>query len=123
MKSSNDVQKRERTRLLELANEYRSKGYEVFIEPGIEARPQFLGDYRLDLVAISPQDKVVVEVKSRDSLERSAYLEEIAREIEKHPSWRFDLVLTNPRVRTDFSEEWTLLPLGELNARFLQAVE
>ena len=40
----------ERERLLEVAEEYRQKGYEVLLSPQPEALPDFLRGYRPDLI-------------------------------------------------------------------------
>jgi uncharacterized protein YutE (UPF0331/DUF86 family) len=121
MRTSDSTNKRERTRLLELANEYKAKGYEVFIEPTKNQCPEFLGNFQPDLIAISPSDKVIVEVKSKSSLKSSSNLEALASLVEKHKDWRLDLVLTNPRERYAPPEEWALLPISELQIRLTQA--
>jgi uncharacterized protein YutE (UPF0331/DUF86 family) len=121
MRASDSSKKRERTRLLEVANEYKAKGYEVFIEPTKNQRPDFLGNFQPDLIAISTVDKVVVEVKSKTSLKESGNLEALARLVEKHKDWRLELVLTNPREQNTSTEEWSLLPIEDLQLRITQA--
>lgn len=121
MQVSDSTKKRERTRLLELASEYKAKGYEVFIEPTKSQRPNFLGNFQPDLIAISPVDKVVVEVKSKSSLKESSNLETLARLIEKNKDWRLEFVLTNPREQYTSTEEWSLLPIADLQARITEA--
>lgn len=120
MSISNPAEKRERTRLLELANEYKSKGYEVFIEPEPQQRPHFLLEFQPDLIAISESDRVVIEVKSKLSLKQSNYLEILAREVEKHKGWRLEFVLTNPREQTESLDKWELLSIPELQRRLVQ---
>ena len=117
---SGTTNKRERTRLLELANEYKAKGYDVTIEPNKNQRPDFLDKFQPDLIAISSADKVIVEVKSKLSLKQSGYLESLARVIEQHKEWRFELVLTNPREQYDFPNKWALLPVSDLEKRLTE---
>ena len=55
----------ERERLLKLAEEYRDHGYEISIHPNSEDLPDFLRNYRPDMIARREDDAVVIEVKSR----------------------------------------------------------
>ncbi len=88
----------ERERLLKLAEEYRHKGYEISFHPNPEDLPDFLRNYRPDMIALREEEKVIIEVKSRSSLNSSSaqYLQSLAQVIEQHPGWRFELVMTNP---------------------------
>jgi uncharacterized protein YutE (UPF0331/DUF86 family) len=88
----------ERERLLQLAEEYRNKGYEVSFLPNPEDLPDFLKNYRPDMIARREDEAVIVEVKSRRSLNSSSsqYLQTLAQSVEQHPGWRFELVMTNP---------------------------
>ena len=92
----------ERERLLKLAEEYREKGYEVFFHPNIEDLPEFLNNYRPDMIVRKGEENVVIEVKSRSSLNSSSnqYLGNLAQAVERHPGWRFELVMTNPEDTT-----------------------
>ncbi|MEO0457595.1 MAG: hypothetical protein AAF152_13590 [Cyanobacteria bacterium P01_A01_bin.114] len=88
----------ERERLLKLAEAYRSQGYEVSFHPNSEDLPDFLKNYRPDLIVRRGDESVIVEVKSRSSLNFSStqYLRNLAQVVEQHPGWRFELVVTNP---------------------------
>jgi uncharacterized protein YutE (UPF0331/DUF86 family) len=87
----------ERERLIKLAEEYRDKGYEISFHPNPEDLPDFLKNYRPDMIARRDDEAVVVEVKSRSSLNSSTqYLRNLAQVVEQHPGWRFELVMTNP---------------------------
>jgi hypothetical protein len=81
-----------------VAREYREKGYKVSIQPDAADLPEFLRRVRPDIVAESDDDKVVVEVKTRAQLPKSEELPEIARLVEGHPGWRFELVLARTRL-------------------------
>lgn len=87
----------ERERLLGLAEEYRSKGYEISFHPGPEDLPKFLRNYRPDMIVRRGNEAVIVEVRSRRSLSSpdGQYLQTLARSVEQHPGWRFELVMTN----------------------------
>ncbi|WP_375497693.1 hypothetical protein [uncultured Nostoc sp.] len=92
----------ERERLLKLAEEYRQKGYEVFFHPNLEDLPDFLKTYRPDMIVRRGEENVVIQVKSRSSLNSSSnqYLSNLAQAVERHPGWRFELVMTNPEDTT-----------------------
>ncbi|MGF2037000.1 MAG: hypothetical protein RMZ43_017075 [Nostoc sp. CmiVER01] len=98
----------ERERLLKLAEEYREKGYEVFFHPNPEDLPNFLNHYRPDMIVRRGEENVVIEVKSRSSLNSysNQYLGNLAQAVEKHPGWRFELVMIN-------SEDITYSPKAE----------
>lgn len=88
----------ERDRLLQLAEEYRNKGYEISFHPNPEDLPDFLKNYRPDMIVRRGDEAAIVEVKSRRSLNSSSrqYLQNLAQSVEQHPGWRFELVMTNP---------------------------
>jgi uncharacterized protein YutE (UPF0331/DUF86 family) len=88
----------ERERLLKLAEEYRHQGYDVLSKPRSEDLPDFLKNYRPDLIARRGHEAVVIEVESRSSLNSSStqYLRNLAQVVEQHSGWRFELVMVNP---------------------------
>lgn len=90
----------ERERLLELAEEYRQKGYEVLLPPKPEELPDFLRDYRPDMIVRRGEEAIVIEVKSRTSIASAQYLQGLAQAVEEHPGWRVKLVMTNPEDAT-----------------------
>ncbi len=87
----------EREQLLKIADKYRNQGYEVTFHPNSEDLPIFLKNYRPDMIVRRGEETVVVEVKSRSSLSTLPphYLSDLAEVIEKHHSWRLDLVMDN----------------------------
>lgn len=87
---------RERRRVRALAREYRKKGYAVVVEPGAEDLPDFLKSCKPNLLATNDRERVVVEVKSRQSLSEPPSLTELAQALEGKPGWRFEFVMTNP---------------------------
>lgn len=87
----------ERERLIRLAEEYRDKGYEISVHPNPEDLPDFLKNFRPDMIVRRGNEAAVIEVKSRSSLNSSTqYLRTLAQLVEQHPGWRFELVMTNP---------------------------
>lgn len=88
----------ERERLLKLAEEYREKGYEVSMCPDPETLPDFLKNYRPDMIVSRGDETAIVAVQSRSSLASSStqYLQNLAKIVEKNPGWRLELVMINP---------------------------
>lgn len=91
------VTDREHQRLLEIAREYRRQGYEVTLTPTPDQLPDFLAPFRLDMVAYHPKEKVIVEVRSQESLTEPPELDAIAQAVQNRGDWRFELVVTNPK--------------------------
>ncbi len=89
----------EHRRLLRLAREYRSAGYEVTLYPAETDLPQALQGCSIGLVAKNNAEVIVADVRSRHSLtlNGSADLRQLAEKIETLPGWEFNLVVTNPR--------------------------
>lgn len=54
----------EREELLKIAEQYRNQGYEVVFQPSPEDLPDFLKNFRPDLLARRENEAVIVEVKS-----------------------------------------------------------
>lgn len=109
----------ERERLLKIAEEYRNKGYEVFFHPSPEDLPNFLKNYRPDMIVRREDEAVIIEVNSRRSLNSSAgqYLQNLAQSVEQHPGWRFELVMTNPEDVAYSSKAESSLQESEIEAR------
>ena len=82
--------------LSEVAEDYGREGYEVILHPHPSTLPDFLRGYRPDLLARRDDESVVVEVKSGPVRrpQRDPF-REIARVVEEHPGWRFELVVRN----------------------------
>jgi hypothetical protein len=90
---------RESQRVTELASEYRNKGFEVITPHSTNESPDFLRNsgYFPDIIARSPEENLIIEVKSQQSSGDLGRLSEIAELVNSQPSWQFVLVLTNPR--------------------------
>ena len=113
----------ERERLLQLAEEYRDKGYEIFFHPNPEDLPDFLRHYRPDMIVQRGDERVIIEVKSRRSLnlESTYYLKKLAQSVEQHPGWRFELVMTNPEDTGYSPREESSLQQPEIETRLPMA--
>ncbi|MBE9030616.1 hypothetical protein IQ266_12830 [filamentous cyanobacterium LEGE 11480] len=94
----------------EIALEFESKGYTVFIGPSSENIPFKLHNYQPDLIAIKDNGGVVVEVKA--SLKRLPVqkFHEIAQQVSSHQGWKFALVTLDDPVSKVISIAETDLP-------------
>jgi hypothetical protein len=102
----------EERRLTEVADEYRAKGYHVVLAPGPAQTPDWLMGYEADLLALSADDKVVVEIKSPNRLRFNRELAALARVVESHSDWRLELVVSGSPPRRIASGRGTVLPRG-----------
>ena len=84
----------ETSRIETLANEYRAKGYDVQIHPDRAHIPPFLIGFSPDLIAVSPEDKVVIQVKSARDFD-AEQVQKLAEFIEKQQPWRYEVALVN----------------------------
>jgi hypothetical protein len=116
-----DKSRREENRILEIANEYRRKGYKVAIYPPRNALPSFLSNYQPDIIAEGEAESVVIEVMTLRSLSNDDRVYRIAKIVEGQPGWRFDLVMTNPRGSTLIASESRLPNIEELSRRLTKA--
>ncbi len=94
----------EKQRAQELAQEYRSKGYEVIPAPSPEQLPDFLGEYRPDLLVRKGSESIVVEVKTRSSLAKNPRLRDLARVLHATPGWKFELVMVREKEKLNAPE-------------------
>jgi Holliday junction resolvase len=91
--------KRAQQRVHELAEEYRSKGYDVVEEPAPTQLPDFLAGYHPDLLLRKGDKAVVVEVKSQSTLAKNSQIRDLARVLHAKPGWNFELVLVREEER------------------------
>ena len=94
-----------RQRVQELAQEYRSKGYEVITEPSPEQLPDFLCQYRPDLLVRKGSESIVVEVKTRSSLAGNPQIRDLARVLDAKPGWKFELVTVREKEKLNAPED------------------
>jgi uncharacterized protein YutE (UPF0331/DUF86 family) len=94
----------ERQRARALAEEYRRQGYEVIEAPSPAQLPDFLSDYRPDLLVQKGDEAIVVEVKSRSSLAKDAQMRDLAQLLQTKPHWNFELVVVGESERMSAPE-------------------
>jgi uncharacterized protein YutE (UPF0331/DUF86 family) len=65
---------------------YKAQGFEVYVHPSPQILPEFVLPYRLDAVAIKPDQKIAIELtgSSRTPSERITRLKEV---FAGHPDW------------------------------------
>jgi hypothetical protein len=95
---------REGQRARAIAEEYRSKGYEVIEQPLPEQLPEFLAGYQPGVLVQRGDEAIIVEVKSRSSLTKDSRIAEMARLVQKEPHWNFELVLVGEEERLNVPE-------------------
>ncbi len=97
----------EQSKLRELEKDFSSKGYKVLVRPGLFDLPEFLRDIPAppDLLATSPDDNVIVEIKSRKSIKSDTQLAKLAEAVNAHEKWSFMLVYTNPKTKHQIRPE------------------
>lgn len=118
MKSSNSA--RERKKILELAKNYKKKGFVVVVEPSGEDVPAFVKElnYRPDLIVTSEEESLVIEVTSNESAERLREIIDIVDAIEEKRGWRFVLVVTNSKPTASLNDNFRHPELEELQQAF-----
>ena len=82
------------------AEEYRARGYDVAVAPGLD----FLPGYRPDLVVRKGDESRVIEVKTRASLAASPRLKELVQIVDSKPGWSFELILVAEPEKLDSPE-------------------
>lgn len=92
------AQRTEAGQLKKIANEYKNKGYTVYIEPYQVNLPDFLREFNPDLIVKNESETVVVEVKSQASLQNDPNIQRLAEVIQAHPGWRLELVVINTGI-------------------------
>ncbi len=124
-------------RVRELADEYRSRGYEAMIEPATHQLPEFLAGFTPDLLLRKGDEHIVVEVKSRPTMEREGRPSGLAGVVRERNGWAYWLVpvdvgeqlrvpkgvpgLTREDVLECAAESERLLEAGFAEAAFVQA--
>ena len=98
----------------QIAEEYRTNGYEVTMQPGPDQLPPALSAYRPSILARKSDETVVVEIRSRPMSRRRAPLEGLAETVRGLPGWRLELVLAEPDIA--FPLPVTTLPWSEREA-------
>ncbi len=127
----------ESKRAREIADEWRSRGYEVTIHPKRDQLPSFMEGFSLDLLMRKGDESVVVEIKSGPTMEREGRPSGLAGVVRDRPGWNYWLVPVNvgeqlrvPKGVRSFAREDVLdcaaeserlLDAGFADAAFIQA--
>lgn len=106
-----------REKVREIADEYRAKGYTVITEPDPSELPDFLEGYRPDVVATSPEESVIVEVKVGATTPGSERFRALVEAVQKYPGWGFSLVIVDPGSDVAPSPTARLMDRDEVAAR------
>src|SRR5262252_2025409 len=85
----------EESRLYDVAESYKERGYKVIVSPSPSRLPKFLVKFKPDIVAEGPNESVVVEVKSSNKIRDTDYWRELSSMVQRHPGWRLELVLND----------------------------
>ena len=83
----------EKRREIEIARDYEKRGYQVLTQPSL---PFSNANVRPDLIALSDDDKVVIEVVTSPALQDNDRVKTLAGLVEQQPGWRFELVVVMP---------------------------
>jgi hypothetical protein len=104
--------------IAKVAEDYRRRGYDVDVEPSGPSLPEFLGEYRPDLIARGSRETVVVGVKVGTRMSVAERLRDVVEQINRQPGWRFSLVFVNPEHPDQLTEAKPApLPLLEERAK------
>jgi hypothetical protein len=98
--------KREFEKTKEIAREYSKKGFKVIVEPKHSDLPEKIRglNFQPDIIATSESINLIIEVKTSESIKDSR-LQLIADEIKSVEGWDFELVYTNPKSKSEFSDK------------------
>lgn len=89
----------EESRLNDIAEEYKQRGYTVTVSPTPKRLPKFLTKFMPDIVAQGPNESVVIEVKSPARIRGMDYWKELSSVVRQHPGWRLELVINESPVQ------------------------
>jgi uncharacterized protein YutE (UPF0331/DUF86 family) len=87
-----------------LVPELRSEGYDVFVHPGHDLVPAFLGSYQPDLIALRNDKNLVFELKAQSGASRSNNLETLTKLFEGQDRWELRIVWVNSSQDRDAPE-------------------
>jgi hypothetical protein len=114
-------EEREEEGIRAVAERYRKLGYEVIVEPRPSLLPAGLRRFHPALVARNGNENVLIEVKSKASLDRSPELPAVAQAVERLLGWRFELVIVNPELSSSVPVTGAPLSRVEIAKRLNEA--
>ena len=82
--------------IAKVAEDYRRRGYEVAIRPAGGDLPEFLEGHVPDIIARSPGESVVVDIKVGTRSSVAGRLKDLAERVSRQPGWRLSVVFVSP---------------------------
>jgi len=107
----------ERQQIERIAEEYRSKGYDVLVEPSDPDLPPFLRGRQPDLIARRGDERLVIEIKAPSSKAEPERLRDLAEKIQGESGWKLILIAPRPTEEMLPGEQLQLLSLPEVEER------
>jgi REase_AHJR-like len=104
----------ERQQIERIAEEYRSKGYEVLVEPSDPDLPPFLQGRQPDLIARRGDEQLVIELRTSLSKSEPDRLTELAERVQREPGWKLVFIAPRPAEELLPGEQLQLLSLPEV---------
>jgi hypothetical protein len=93
-------------RLTNIADRYRSQGYQVVMHPEPKDLPDFAKTFKVEIVARRTDGSALVAVKkSPKELEDNPNVAKYAEITAKQPGWRFDIVVLGPNDETKMPDQ------------------
>jgi hypothetical protein len=112
----------ERNHLARIADEYRRRGYRVYVEPS-PAEFDLPTSQRPDLVAVGQDETVIVEVRTTESLREGTDLQQLAELVKNRGQrWRFELVVANPIESVEIPDEAPITEAATAKSRAEEAL-
>jgi hypothetical protein len=117
-----DVAPLEKRKVAAVARQLSAQGYRVVVHPQDGELPAFLQGFRPAAVATRGAGGVVVDVKTRQTLQGAADLPGLAEILRRQAGWRLERFVTNPRERP-IAGRGDRLDRAELRSRIGEAKE
>jgi len=97
---------------------YESHGFSFVDQPGPEALPEFLGQYRPDAIARKDGENVIIAIKRHQRSFLEQPFAELRRRIEGHKGWKLNVVYAVERP-----EDSIVIPVARLDTLKQQTAE
>lgn len=91
----------------EVVKDLRERGFNVITNPRDADLPEFLTGYRPDIIAVRGDERLVIQIASKASLQKPSDIEKFARAVQSQKGWSFEIVLTNPKQEDVPSDQET----------------
>jgi hypothetical protein len=109
--------RRERKYVLDVARDYKNRGYPVIYEPERADLPEFLRVFSPDLLALGDHESVVVEVKTRKQLADSRTVRDLEEHVKREPGWRFELIVLPVEDEARRAAALDVTPIDQLRSQ------